>query len=183
MEEHLNKKDITNELLGLDEDINIDVDGFIEEGEENEESQIDPTTDNAIVNVLDLFIMTSPAILAKYGYPSPDLAIWKDWAKPNLNVAFNHFCPAGATENGAVSQPVIAGIIGVVAIGVAFLPVILKVMENRRAQKEEPELERAPDEPVVADPPTIKIDPRAEDPSEHVLTVAERVAQMEEQVV
>ena len=177
MEEQLNKKNITSEILGLDNEVDFDLDTCTEE-EHTEAVPVDPTADNAIVNIIDLFITTSPAILAKYGYPSPDMTIWEEWAKPNLNVAFNHYVPAGTMAGGAVTMPVIAGVIGVAAIGVAFLPVILAHLDKKKAAAAE-----VLEEEVIVEPsPVIKAASTTE-VSDHVLSVSERMSQMEEQVV
>jgi len=179
MEEEINSKNITPEIIGgdffdLDElsSENPPVDDF---EELNNKKPDDPTADNDIVNILDLFITTSPVILAKYGYPSPDLTIWKDWAKPNLNVAFNHYAPAGAMVGGAVNMPVIAAFIGVAAIGVAFLPVILFHIEKKKKESEIQLCEPESEEEVTIESTT--------EASEHIPTVTERVSLMEEQVV
>jgi len=184
-EEPLNKKNITGEILGMDDDFEFNLDTMPDDDgfEKLNNQALDPTADNAIVNIIDLFITTSPAILAKYGYPAPDLDVWKNWAKPNFNVAFNHYVPAGAMVGGAVSMPIIAALIGVAAIGVTFLPVILYHMDKKRKEREIEStldvIEEIPEEP----------EPEKESPtpstevSNHVMSVADRMSQIEEQVV
>jgi len=181
--EPLNRKNITGEILGFSDDVDFNLDDFPDDNgfEAVNKQSIDPTADNAIVNVLDLFITSSPAIFARYGYPSPDLTVWKEWAKPNLNVAFNHYVPVGAMVGGAVTMPIIAAFIGVAAIGVAFLPVILHHIDVKKREQEVVTSLPEPEEVVEPEPEPEK-EPEAES-TEHKPTVSERMSQIEEQVV
>lgn len=190
------RKNITSEILGKQEDV-IDFDNRLPQSDfkPNVEPGIlqqDLQQDNAVVNIMDLFISTSPMILKKYGYPSPDLAIWKEWGKPNLNICFNHYMPAGSGT--AVSSPVMAGLVGIAAMGMTMLPVILEFIKRRKdaaAEKalqppdEIPEDAQIPDDqmsPVMVVPEPEPMEATT-DISDHQLTVSERMAEMEQQIV
>jgi len=192
------KKNITSEILGKQEDV-IDFDTRMPQSDfkpvsDNGILQQDLQQDNALVNVLDLFISTSPMILKKYDYPAPDLSIWKEWGKPNLNICFNHYMPAGSGT--AVASPIMAGIVGVAAMGMTMLPVILEFIKRRKEAAKEaalqppegvPEDAQIPEDqvaaPVQVEPEPEPMDTSTADVSEHQLTVTERMAEMEQQIV
>lgn len=190
--EPLRKKNITGILLGNPDDDEFDFD--TPAGERDLEAENAPdepedlSGDNALVNVLDLFISTSPMVLNKYDLPSPDLTIWREWARPNLNTAMNHYFPAGS--GSSVSTPLMAAFIGIAALGLTFLPIILRLVDKKKQEEKEKGIKIQPAQaqedaaaeqtaPVIVQEPTDSTAPI----SEHQQTVAERMASMEEQVV
>lgn len=149
-DEPLDKKDITAEITGQV----FDLDSMEEEPEEEtpiEEAEEDGL--NPVVGILDMLICSSPKILQKYGYPSPDLEIWEDWGKENLSKAFNEYMPDSAGT--AVSSPLFCGVMGAGALVFAFLPVILHFIdkqgeEKKKALEEAKRAEvKAAEEPIV----------------------------------
>ena len=79
LQQPLNRKDITAEIAGRTFDLDDD-------GEINPQQQLTqsiPQETHPLVSVMDMLICTSPKILQKYGYPSPEIAIWQEWGKPN----------------------------------------------------------------------------------------------------
>jgi len=129
----LNKKDITEEITGR---INFDDDDDNEAFEVPHEESISEPKDetlNPLVGIMDQMIVTSPAMLKKRGYPSPNVDIWTDWAKPNLSKAFNHYLPEGVGET--LDSPVICLALGFGALVFAFLPVILHFIDKRKEKE------------------------------------------------
>lgn len=132
----LNRKDITEEITGnrvnlddLEDDVFGDPDTGIPEKKEE--------TLNPLVGIMDQLIVTSPKMLEKRGYPSPNLEIWDDWAKPNLSKAFNAYMPDDVGDT--LDKPVVCLALGFGALLFAFLPVILHFLDKRREKQEKEE--------------------------------------------
>lgn len=70
-----------------------------------------------------MLIGSSGDLLKEYDLPAPNLTIWEKWGKENLSKALNHYMPAGIGEN--MSSPAMAGLIGIGAILICFLPMIM----------------------------------------------------------
>lgn len=128
-DEPLDKKDITAEITGQV----FNLDEMEEEPEEAPTEEVEEEGLNPIVGIMDMLICSSPKILQKYGYPSPDLDIWEDWGKENLSKAFNEYMPDTASET--VSSPLFCGIMGTGALVFAFLPVILHFIDKQGEEK------------------------------------------------
>jgi hypothetical protein len=140
----LNKKDITEEITGR---VNFD--------ELEDETLGDPVTGgsggdgpteetlNPLIGIMDQMIVTSPRMLEKRGYPSPNLEIWDDWAKPNLSKAFNAYVPEGLTSK--LESPLACLFIGAGALILVFLPVILHFMDKKQEKEKEKLTEPSPE--------------------------------------
>ena len=126
----LNKKDITAEVTGRVSFDDLDDDNF----EEVPESK--PETLNPVVGIMDQMILTSPGMLERYGYPSPNLTVWSDWAKPNLSKAFNEYIPENLTKS--IESPLACLIIGLGALVVPFLLVIMYIRDKKGKKDEHP---------------------------------------------
>ncbi|MDV0441587.1 hypothetical protein [Methanorbis furvi] len=134
----LNRKDITGDLIGAAPDFNFDEEiPLLPKGEEQEQ----PEELNAVVGILDMLIGSSGDLLKEYDLPAPNLTIWEKWGKENLSKALNHYMPAGMGEG--ISSPAMAGLIGVGAILICFLPVIMVFVKR----KQEPQPEQIPQQP------------------------------------
>lgn len=141
IEAPLNRKDITEEITGrvnFDEEEEVCEDLKEEGKEESKEETLNP-----LVGIMDQMIITSPKMLEKRGYPSPNLEIWDDWAKPNLSKAFNAYVPEGITEK--LESPLACLFIGLGALVVVFLPVILHFMEKKQEKEKEKLTEPEPE--------------------------------------
>jgi len=130
----LNKKDITEEITGR---VNFDDEEEAFGDPETGEPEHKEETLNPLVGIMDQMIVTSPKMLEKRGYPSPNLEIWDDWAKPNLSKAFNAYMPEGVGET--LDKPVVCLVLGFGALVFAFLPVILHFLDKRREKQEKEE--------------------------------------------
>ena len=130
----LNRKDITAEITGIDFE-------FKDDGEPEEQQQEQPEELNAVVGIIDMLIGSSGDLLKEYDLPAPNLTIWEKWGKENLSKALNHYMPAGIGEN--MSSPAMAGLIGIGAILICFLPVIMTFVKRMQ----EPQPEQIPQQP------------------------------------
>ena len=131
----LNRKDITCEITGV-EDFDFD-----NEPHEAPTAEEQPEELNAVVGVLDMLIGSSGDMLKEYDLPSPNTAIWEKWGKENLSKALNHYMPAGV--GGNMSSPAMAGLIGIGAILICFMPVIMVFIKRMQ----EPQPEQIPQQP------------------------------------
>ena len=137
-EEPLNRKDITAEITGK---------GWDFDEEETapeiapEETPTTPSEPHPFVGIMDMLISTSQEPLAKAGYPAPNLSVWETWGKPNLSKAFYQYLPMESAAGAAINSPAFAGVIGLGALVIAFLPVIMyhvkKKDEEKKAKREQ----------------------------------------------
>jgi len=177
-DEPLNRKDITAEVTGLD----IDFDQIVDEPHRPDEStEPEPEELNAFVGVLDMLIASSGDLLTEYDLPPPNLTVWEKWGKENLSRALNAYMPE--TAGYEVSSPAMAGMIGVGALVLTFLPAILKVIADQKAAAEvlpEPAPEHEPaNEHIDAYEEPVPVKPSSTAPiSEHALTALERLERL-----
>ncbi|MDU9376304.1 hypothetical protein McpSp1_09070 [Methanocorpusculaceae archaeon Sp1] len=140
----LNRKDITAEITGIDLEFSDDPELRKPDNEQEQE----PEELNAVVGVLDMLIGSSGDLLKEYDLPAPNLSVWEKWGKVNLSKALNHYMPAGMGEG--ISSPAMAGLIGVGAILICFLPVIMVFVKRMQ----EPEPQQIPQQPEPKEEPT-----------------------------
>ncbi len=175
----INRKDITADIAGLD----IDFDKIAEEEPQTEKQQEQPEELNAFVGVLDMLIDSSGDLLKEYGYPEPNLTVWEKWGKENLSKALNAYMPE--TAGYEMSSPAMAGMIGFGALVLAFLPVIMKVISDQKADDSEtkeipeqgaPKAEEKQKEYLDTYEEPQQVKPSSTAPiSEHMRTVFERL--------
>jgi len=165
----LNKKDITEEITGRVNFDDLEDEGFGGDPKTEGSGEDEPKEEtlNPLVGIMDQMIVTSPKMLEKRGYPSPNLEIWDDWAKPNLSKAFNAYVPEGITEK--LESPLACLVIGVGALILVFLPVILHFMDKKQEKEKEkltepepePEHKKTEPEQEIYEKPQTRIAPTA----------------------
>lgn len=136
--EQLNKKHITDEITGKP----FDFDNFDEEDGDDESLNQQEQTEqepHPLIGIMDMMIASSVVPLQKHGYPAPNISIWDEWGKPNLSKAFYAYVPMDSAAGSAVNSPAFAGLLGTVALGIAFLPCLLHLVETKRKKREEEE--------------------------------------------
>ena len=134
--EQLNKKHITDEITGKP----FDFDSF-DETEDEEQMKQEPENQppHPLVGVMDMMISSSVVPLQSHGYPAPNGSIWEEWGKPNLSKAFYEYLPMDSAAGAAVASPAFAGVLGLGALVIAFLPCIMHHIEVKKAQRAEEE--------------------------------------------
>lgn len=144
IEAPLNRKDITEEITGrvnfddLDDETFVDPETGGSGGDEPKEETLNP-----LIGIMDQMIVTSPKMLEKRGYPSLNLEIWDDWAKPNLSKALNAYMPESMTSK--LESPLACLFIGVGALIMCFIPVILHFMDMKQEKEKKKLTEPEPD--------------------------------------
>lgn len=138
-EEPLNTKDITHLISG--DTFDFDEEGELQLPETPENTGMEgvgeniPETLHPLVGIMDMVISSTAGPLRRRGYPQPDLEIWEEWGKPNLSKAFHQYMPTTSGAGAAVNSPLFAGLLGVGALVLAFLPVILHYMEKKKEEE------------------------------------------------
>lgn len=152
--EPLNKKDITEEIMGVSFE-------FKDDGEsEEQQEQQKPDELNPLVDVVDCGGLDfAEEFLQDAGYPPLKRKIWEDHGKKALSKAINAYCLSGSPLGGTMDTPLVALLIGIGSLLLCFWPVLQKVMQDREkpaeipAPKEQPqESESEYEHPVPASP-------------------------------
>jgi len=133
--EQLNKKHITDEITGKP----FDFDSFDDEEEQTQPQEPAELPPHPLIGVMDMMISSSVVPLQKHGYPAPNVSIWDEWGKPNLSKAFYAYLPMDSAAGSAVNSPAFAGVLGIGALCIAFLPCIMHFVEVKKKEREEEE--------------------------------------------
>lgn len=147
-----NRKDITDLLIG-DNVNDFDADDANENANSSVGNEVpeEPSEPHPITGIIDMLISSSLEPLEKHGYPKPNVSIWEEWGKPNLSKALYRYMPMDSQAGSAINSPAFAGLIGIGALAVAFLPVIMKFIEKKKEDEAiKAEEEKQIDEPKPA---------------------------------
>lgn len=137
-DEPLNQKDITKLVSGDCFDFDAETGDVVPDtpADAPEPDAGLPQETHPVVGIIDMLISSTSEPLRRHGYPQPNLTIWNEWGKDNLSKALHQYMPTNSGAGAAVNSPLFAGVLGVGALVLAFLPVIMHYVEQKRSQEE-----------------------------------------------
>lgn len=185
MEEPLNKKNITGEIIGYDLDAMLDEDAPPELAADGlPDSPGTPAPEdngiNAIIDLIEIGLDMSEDIFREMGYPAdslPNRGVWERHGKNALNRALNVYFPPGSAAGGMIDSPAVSLVIGLGALALCMYPVISHTLKKR-------ELDKAKTEEPQTTPTEEKPEPASTAPvSNKPLSISENLAELADVIV
>lgn len=114
-----------------------------EEEPENQPQETEETFDEELTHpavfAIDTAFHASQSFLKNKKLPQPDSGAYEGLARPQLNAALNQIFPA---ENEKEPSPVMALLIGILGLALAFAPVILYFIDKKLTEQKQQQIQQ-----------------------------------------
>lgn len=156
----LNRKDVTAEILGIEEPEDEETFDLNKLSAQNPgpasappQAQPAPESDNPLIDFIDIGLGIADEVLKENGYPELKRKYWEEHGKRAMNKALNAYLPADSGAGAALDSPMVALFIGLGCLGLCLTPAVAHYMKQRKAEEEkhraetepQPEPERIPE--------------------------------------